>query len=150
VILAWQHEDWFAALKTGLMGVADDEIDRLENETLARGWEGTVWLKPITIPEDEGLTKWLGALSERILPPFYHLGLALATADDQPDGPALAAAIRRFWDELRIEQTISDEDPVQATVWNELNTLLENIELAFVDERVPVREWLPILEAGLA
>jgi ATP-dependent helicase/nuclease subunit B len=36
----WQREDWLGALKTGLVHGDDDELDQLENESLARA--GTV------------------------------------------------------------------------------------------------------------
>src|SRR5207302_2281 len=39
---------------------------------------------------------------------------------------------------------------VHATVWSEMNGWLENLDLAFRDEALPLRDWLPILEAGLA
>src|SRR6185436_4913961 len=39
----WRREDWFAALKTGLVPASDEQIDRLETEALARGWSGSVW-----------------------------------------------------------------------------------------------------------
>src|SRR5207248_10337916 len=39
---------------------------------------------------------------------------------------------------------------VHATVWEQMNAWLENVELAFRTEALPLREWLPILEAGLA
>src|SRR5262249_31049707 len=32
VAFGWSREDWFAALKTGLMPISDEEIDQLENE----------------------------------------------------------------------------------------------------------------------
>ena len=46
----WDHEDWFGALKTGLVSDDDSASDRLENEALARGWRGKAfWLQPIQI-----------------------------------------------------------------------------------------------------
>jgi ATP-dependent helicase/nuclease subunit B len=57
VALGWQHGDWFAALKTGLVPVDELEIDRLENEALARGWAGATWQKPIVVTADEQLTQ---------------------------------------------------------------------------------------------
>src|SRR5208282_4848070 len=47
--MGWQHEDWFAALKTGLVPASDEEIDQLENEALARGWRGTAWRQPLQL-----------------------------------------------------------------------------------------------------
>src|SRR5204863_2442038 len=39
---------------------------------------------------------------------------------------------------------------MHTTVWEEMNRLLDNVELAFAHEPLSIREWLPILEAGLA
>ena len=39
----WRHDDWFSALKTGLISGDEEAIDRLENEALARGWNGQTW-----------------------------------------------------------------------------------------------------------
>jgi ATP-dependent helicase/nuclease subunit B len=163
VVLGWQTEDLFAAFKAGLLHVPEEEIDRLENEALARGWNGAAWLKPFVIPDDPGLNQWLKVLLDRLLPPFQRLALALTSAGAKSKGPDLAAALRRFWSDFNVEeqlQTWSAADPdgnpsavpssVHATVWGDLETLLTNVELAFRDESIPLKEWLAILEAGLA
>src|SRR5213079_1268478 len=41
IVFNWRRQDWFCALKSGLVPASQSEIDRLENEALARGWEGT-------------------------------------------------------------------------------------------------------------
>ena len=46
--------------------------------------------------------------------------------------------------ELRIPSSI------HATVWEQMNVWLANVELAFAGEPLALREWLPILDAGLA
>src|SRR5207244_8869078 len=45
-VYGWQHDDWFGALKTGLVTADETAVDRLENEALARGWQGNVWFQP--------------------------------------------------------------------------------------------------------
>jgi ATP-dependent helicase/nuclease subunit B len=164
VAFQWQREDWFAALKTGLVPAAEIEIDRLENEALARGWQGAVWQKPIVIREDDELTEWLADLHTRLLPPFQRLALAIAARKNKPDGPELAAALRGLWNELQVRDTLTEwaradaaatgpagmPNSVHTTVWEQMNAWLDNVVLAFRNEPLPVREWLPILEAGLA
>jgi ATP-dependent helicase/nuclease subunit B len=163
IALGWQREDFFAALKTGLAPAEDTDIDRLENEALARGWHGSLWHKPLIIPDDPELTRWVNDLQHRIVPPFHHLALALALNTNQPTGPQLAAALRQFWVELEVEarlqawaaaeissSTFRRPASVHATVWEQMNTWLENLERAFPTEPFPLREWLPIVEAGLA
>jgi ATP-dependent helicase/DNAse subunit B len=46
VAFDWPHDDWFAALKAGFSPVDEAEVDRLENEALARGWHGAKWREP--------------------------------------------------------------------------------------------------------
>ncbi len=59
VASGWQRDDWFGALKTGLAPAAEADVDRLENEALARGWQGPVWQKPIVLEREPELTEWL-------------------------------------------------------------------------------------------
>ncbi len=163
VAFGWLHEDWFAALKTGLSPAVEGEIDKLENEALARGWRGTVWQKPIMIRDEPELTAWLAGLQARVLPSFQQLASGIAAAQNRPTGPQLAAALRDFWTLLQVQQrlqtwaeaeTVNTDSgmagSMHTTVWEEMNRLLENVELAFADEPLAIRDWLPILEAGLA
>jgi ATP-dependent helicase/nuclease subunit B len=157
LIYSWRHDDWFAALKTGLVPADDTDIDRLENEALARGWNGTVWQKLITIPGDEPLQQWVEGLRRKIVAPFNQLALNFARHANRPNGPQLAVALREFWRELDVEETLRrwSEDaagpqPVHLTVWEQMTAWLENVERAFAGDAMPLREWLPILEAGLA
>ena len=163
VAFQWVGDYWFAALKTGLVHAAEDEIDRLENEALARGWKGSIWQQSILVPNDPALSQWLAALLHRIMPPFQRLALAMGTPQNKPTGPQLADALRQFWHALEVEhrlETWAAADvprpeahiaiSIHATVWQLMNTWLQNIELAFATEALPLREWLPILEAGLA
>jgi ATP-dependent helicase/nuclease subunit B len=39
---------------------------------------------------------------------------------------------------------------IHLTVWEQMNAWLDNLELAFPRGPLPLRDWLPILEAGLA
>lgn len=163
VAFHWQREDWFAALKTGLAPAREEEIDRLENEALARGWQGTIWQKPVHIPEDPALSQWLARLQTQLVPPFQRLALGMALCDTKPTGPQLAQALRELWRSLKIEARLEDwtandasgarfrlPGSVHTTVWDQMNAWLDNVELAFPGEALSLREWLPILEAGLA
>lgn len=157
----WRHADWFAALKTGLAGASDDAVDRLENLALACGWQGDQWLKPIQTEDGEPQASFAEECRQKLAPPFVCLRAALG---EKPTGRQLAAAIRTFWGELNIADTLGkwsassvDAAPLashpalHSTVWRQLHSWLENIERAFADAASarPLREWLPILEAGL-
>jgi ATP-dependent helicase/nuclease subunit B len=173
VAFHWQRDDWFAALKTGLLGADDKEIDELENEALARGWKGAAWHEPVRIkdvPRSDEERQRLAQLENRLeqlrmqlMPAFQKLALLLAAEQNKPSGLKLAAALRDFWKisnvEQKLEQWASGQalnselqipNSVHATVWSQMNRWLDNIEMAFSEERLPLREWLPILDAGLA
>ena len=162
VTFQWQHEDWFAALKTGFTEIEETEIDRLENEALSRGWRGSTWHQPLETGEPE-LSQWARKVQDRLTPPYVALASALEDHRRKPTGPQLAAALRDFWAALKVEEKLeawAAETPlltrsnvpasVHATVWEQMNAWLANVELAFPKEQLPLREWLPILDAGLA
>jgi ATP-dependent helicase/nuclease subunit B len=155
VIFGWRHDDWFGALKTGLITADEEDIDRLENEALARGWTGQAWFAPL--PPEDGASDWAERLRQNRLPPFAQFRHRLAVSlSFRPDGPQLAQAIRQLWLDLGVENTLQawsagspQGDAVHATVWQQLTAWLDDLALAFGGESMPLRDWLPILEAGL-
>jgi ATP-dependent helicase/nuclease subunit B len=162
IVFQWSHDDWFAALKTGLVPADELEIDRLENEALARGWKGEIWQQPIQIENDPKLAERLEALREKIISPFERLSARLTFFQNRPTGSQLAEALGSFWNDLKVEQqlerwseqnsgdVVSRPGSVHSTVWDQMNSWLENVSLAFADEPLALRDWLPVLEAGLA
>ncbi|MBI3851659.1 MAG: PD-(D/E)XK nuclease family protein [Verrucomicrobia bacterium] len=160
VAFDWKQEDWFGALKTGLVHDDEEAIDRLENEALAYGWKGEVWLQPLVVPKESKPAGDRERLREKIVPPLEQLAKRTGTP---LAGAELAVVLREFWRQLGIEQRLeawaAAADPasdlrlptsVHATVWDQLQAWLENLERAFPTEALPLRDWLPILEAGLA
>ena len=132
VAFGWLHEDWFAALKTGLAPAVEGEIDKLENEALARGWRGTVWKKPITIRDDPELTAWLAGLQARVLPSFQQLASGIAAAQNRPTGPQLAGVLRDFWARLEVEQRLQ--------IWAEAETRARRGPAVLL--RSSLRSWI--------
>jgi len=81
-------------------------------------------------------------------------------------GAQLAAGLRLLWLELEVPARLAEWGvapgrsrqsgsrlplaQVHATVWEQMNAWLGNLALAFADESLPLRDWLPIIEAGLA
>ena len=167
VAFGWRAEDWFGALKTGLVSADEGEIDWLENRALAHDWEGDDWRHPLEGGQDEGERKKLEQLRQKLMPPFQQLANRLTRGPEtlQPTGAQLAAALREFWRELKVEEqldTWSAESPADkgpsiqvpqsqshATVWDQMEAWLDNLERAFPAEALALREWLLILEAGL-
>ncbi len=161
VAFDWQHQDWFAALKTGFAPAEETEIDRLENESLARGWRGKKWRGPVQIPGEQGLEEQLERLRRRLLPPFERFSAGFAELNFRLNGQRLAGLLRGLWKDLGVEETLENwndgqevrgglHSPIHATVWEQMNAWLDNVELAFASEAMQVREWLPVVEAGLA
>ncbi|MGA2686305.1 MAG: PD-(D/E)XK nuclease family protein [Verrucomicrobiota bacterium] len=163
VAFDWSHDDWFAALKAGFLPVAEAEIDRLENAALEFGWHGAKWRDPIQMANDPGLAQSLERLRQKILPPFAAFAAQLAGSDGRSTGPQLAGALRKLWDELGTETTlekwslpepegaspVTRPSSLHTTVWEQMNAWLDNLALAFSNETLSLRDWLPILEAGL-
>ncbi len=156
IAFGWKQEDWFGLLKSGLAGVPDLEIDWLENEALARGWEGQTWLEPIHIAEDAALTERLEALRQRTVAPLRIFQSSLAGAGGgQPTGLEFAGALRELWRTFRVSEQLeawaeeSSDSAVHATVWDQMEQWLQTIALGFAHQRVALRDWLPIMEAGL-
>ena len=165
VAFGWEQDDWFGALKTGLVPVEPDSVDRLENEALARGWRGETWHQRLRMADDEALEIRLEQLRQRAVPPFQQLRDRLTASPGtlQCTGSKLAAALREFWNDLDVARTLGEwsgagPNPspgghrpllVHQTVWDQMQAWLGNLDLAFPNESLPLCEWLPILEAGL-
>jgi ATP-dependent helicase/nuclease subunit B len=152
----WKPDDWFAALKSGFAPATETAIDDLENRALEFGWRGKKWREPL--PEEN---------SERVrnlvLPPFEKLFRALQRLEFKPTGAELANLIHELWRELDVESVLqrwTDEEnsapsrtthhaSPHATVWEQMNSWLDNLAQAFPREPLALGDWLPILEAGL-
>lgn len=139
----WRIDDWFGALKSGLVRVEEAALDDLEIEALARGWRGDVWLKPLPAGGER-----FEPLRTQVVPPFAQLRNALA---GKPNGHQLGNALRKFWDALRVEQTLREwsDSQLHGTVWTEMLKWADNVELAFGSVALSLRDWLPIIETGL-
>jgi ATP-dependent helicase/nuclease subunit B len=163
VAFDWQPDDWFGALKTGLVDDDEATIDLLENTALAKGWKGAAWRKPLPLADESDLADRLERLRRRVIAPFTDLAAALDATGRQPTGTQLAGALRALWQALDVEDQLTawsnagisnlesrSSNRVHATVWEQMNALLDSLALAFPREPLRLADWLPILEAGLA
>jgi len=155
VAFDWQNDDWFAALKAGFSPVTEEKIDDLENKAMEFGWRGRKWREPLP---DENCER----LRQIVFPPFEKFSARLAKTNFKPTGAQLAETLRELWGDLKVEPALerwmSDEansslltphsSPHQ-TVFEQMNSWLENLALAFPREPLPLRDWLPVLETGL-
>jgi ATP-dependent helicase/nuclease subunit B len=141
----WQHDDWFGALKSGLVSDDDDAVDQLENAALERGWKGEMWFAPFQIDAEK--FRWAERRRAAWIAPFAKFRNAVTLS---PNGAQLARALRGLWRDLDVEKKLADwSDAVHATVWQQMNAWLDDLALAFAGESLPLPAWLPILEAGL-
>jgi len=152
VAFGWRHADWFGALKSGFAPVAEEEIDWLENAALEFGWQGSTWRQPLNQSMSASPAERTERLRQSLVPPFAELAQQTAGSCS---GPQLAKALRRIWGQLEVENvlrhwTTAARSEVHSTIWEQMNDWLENLSLAFSREGLSLRDWLPILEAGLA
>ncbi len=163
VAFEWRQEDWLGVIKTGLMPADEETVDRLENEALARGWGRDWWLgngKRLS----ESCPAEFDNVRASIAHPFDRFARALGEAGEEPPGAGLAKAMRELWVDLKVADQLErwsladmpDPHPdrrspaqVHHAVWEQLNALLDNLELAFGDTTLSTRDWLAVLEAGL-
>lgn len=164
VAFGWLREDWFGALKSGLVHPSEQAIDELENEALAHGWDGRAWLEPLRFEKESSRNGPHEQLRRELIPPFVALEDALLKsrpgATAQPTGSELASALRGLWtavgaaDQLQRWSEAGVAGPHGArrhlTVWQQMQDWLDNLALAFEHDALPLRDWLPVLEAGLA
>jgi ATP-dependent helicase/nuclease subunit B len=167
IAFGWKRPDWFGALKTGLVHRDDRAIDELENEALARGWEGKTWKEPVHIADNEGLSRRLDDLRQNLVRPFLKLESALQPHPGAPTigptGRQLADGLTEFWTALDVEGRLADwstrtlsnahfEIPsaLHTTAWEQMQEWRDNLALAFAAEAQPLSAWLPIVEAGLS
>lgn len=147
----WQHDDWFGALKSGLVSNDDAAVDHMENEALERGWKGEMWFAPFRVEADQ--LGWAETRRAAWIAPFAKFKKTLATS---LNGKQLANALRQLWSDLNVEKKLEEWSNAQAgavvhaTVWQQMNAWLDDLKLAFAAESLELTEWLPILEAGLS
>ena len=164
VAFDWAHDDWFAALKAGFSPV-DEAGDRpagkrgarprLARREMARAASNRRRSGPGS--RSSGCAK-TSCRRLKISPRSSRNQKTSPPADNWPKPCA------NFGTNLDVEKTLerwSLADPehsairtpqsaLHQTVWDQMNAWLDNVALAFPDEPLPLRDWLPILEAGLA
>ena len=173
VAYGWKTPDLIDALRTGLVGLQESEIDRLEETALERGWDAPAWKGEETSNHSSDP---LDRLRQRAAQPFLlleqllHSHAAASTASRKGprlNGAQLAQALRTLWDHLRIERRILQAitalqapssvrvlwplaPQVQRTVLEEMERWRTLIETLFADLTLPLRDWLPVLDIGLS
>ena len=156
----WQLDDWLCVLKTGLLAEDDITLDDLENEALERGWSGKSWHHPFTGIEGLRYAEALEQFRSRIVPPFLQFSDALRQNPPGCSGAELAAALHQLWHDLGVMKTLDEwsaatddsDQPtaLHATVWEQMQDWAADLALAFADQRLELREWIAVVDAGLS
>ncbi|MCX8154870.1 MAG: PD-(D/E)XK nuclease family protein [Verrucomicrobiae bacterium] len=160
VAFGWKNADWLGALKSGLTPIAPEQLDALENLVLELGLDGERWLNSWQNEPSEAANyeSWRA----RLVPPFRQLRETLRRHPGGVTGGDLARGLRQLYEELGVAETLQRwaeqttpgpaalPPAAHATVWQMVEQWLETVELALGDHRLPVAEWLPILESGLS
>ncbi len=148
----WQHDDWFALLKTGLMGVPIDDIHWLENLARENGWTGEMWQTHLPFEGDR--SSQLESLRRRLVSPMKTLSQVFSSGTT---GPQLSVALQSFWQELGISDSLekwqaeqSEGSEIHQAVWTQVKEWINSIRLAFPTQALKLEEWIPLLEHGLS
>ncbi len=156
----WRQEELFAMMKTGLITSDESAVDQLENWTLARGWNGESWLRPIAEGDESRATLApLEALRSGVIGPLQSFRERL-DRHPRPDGESLAGALRTLWAAFPVEATLrqwgENADPehpefavLHRTIWRTLGEWLQGLELVFKRKGLPLSEWIEVVDAGL-
>lgn len=158
----WRHDDWFGALKTGLLPAGSEEVDLLETEALARGWEGDTWHHPLVMPDEPQRVRHLESVRQRIVAPLQQLrkDLEIPDGETHPTGELLSRSLVAFWETLdvprQLEKWAEQAAPnsrfpaMHQSVWEQVQAWAENLAMAFENQTMPLPDWLPVVEAGLS
>ncbi len=158
--LGGRHDDWIAALKTGLVVKSASFVDYLENVTLARGVRENEWQELATYQSKTGLAN---EMIQKLARPVAAFRDFQETLGRPSDGPALATALRALWTALQVPEALEkwQETAVEMalpplyrsmhhTAWEQLQSWCDNLALAFSGTTFDAADWLAIAEAGLS
>ncbi|MBX3745645.1 MAG: PD-(D/E)XK nuclease family protein [Verrucomicrobiae bacterium] len=155
---AWAHDDWLAALKSGLVVDPPRFVDQLENAALRHGLRDDAWLRPSEYRAAAHLSEDAVRCLEAPVGAFRRFRDTLPPA---PTGVILAEALRELWAGLEVPETLdrwqheaTDLPPlyraIHHTAWEQIQSWCSNLALAFATTELPLRDWTAIAEAGLS
>lgn len=167
----WSYEAVFRYLKTGLTGIPQDEIDRLENYVLACGIRGSRWttdedwrMVPEMVPDENTLERWneelgkINGIRRKVAAPLKAFREKTAGRRKASD---FCAALYDFLCELKVPETIEKNieefrkkgDFSRASeysqVWNILMDVFDQAVEVMGDETFGLERFSRILKIGL-
>ncbi|WP_003540204.1 helicase-exonuclease AddAB subunit AddB [Desulfotomaculum nigrificans] len=173
VIQQWAYDPVFRYLKTDLVPVLRDDVDKLENYVLAHGIRGSRWTdgrdwtyrKHYTLEQEDRLyqqeTGELNAINQVRYQAVSHLKSfadSVARAQNVRDiTTALFELLASLdvpgrlerWAREAEERSRLIEAREHAQLWNNVLMLLDEIVEALGDEKLTLEEYAQVLEAGL-
>lgn len=149
-------EDWLRYMKTGMLGLTDEEIAAVESYCYKWSVEGKMWGEAFPYDDVE-----LGAepVRERVYEPVRNLRKACENAD----GKMICAALLNFFDEVKIFDNIGavyescnteDAAALEAVreikqLWDTLCGLLETLNKALCGTSVTLAEFSDIFSSAV-
>ncbi|MCG0237808.1 MAG: helicase-exonuclease AddAB subunit AddB [Firmicutes bacterium] len=179
VVTDWAYEPVFRLLKTDLLPVRREDVDRLENYVLAHGIWGRAWydgepwryFRRFTLEEDreepdpvqEAELEAINRIREEVARPLRRFFRRVREARFRPwparelaaelyqllEAAGVPARIRRWADAARAAGHLEKEQEHLQT-WNGVVELLDQVVESLGDEPLTAAEFLTVLEAGLS
>ncbi len=174
VISNWAFDPVFRYLKTDLVPVSREEVDRLENYVLAHGIRGERWTdgrpweyrRRLTLEEDAEITEAekmqleeINSIRERASSALANLHARLNQSGTVEE---YCAAVYHLlaeldvpgrlerWSALAVEEGRLETAGEHAQVWDDIILLLDEIVETLGNEQMELRQFARILETGLA
>ncbi|WP_366924691.1 helicase-exonuclease AddAB subunit AddB [Metallumcola ferriviriculae] len=169
----WRHEVVFRCLKTDLLPLDREEVDRLENYCLACGIEGSLWTMEhrwqyiaeldlennvAAVKSQEDYLADINELRDKVRACFQPLA---QFSSGRHKVREISRACWQYLDLLAVAENMAvwrDEDERQGDltraqehvqVWDQVIELLDQMVECLGEEELTLREYLTILEAGL-
>ncbi|ADY57200.1 DNA helicase/exodeoxyribonuclease V, subunit B [Syntrophobotulus glycolicus DSM 8271] len=168
----WSYEAVFRYLKTGLSGIEQEKIDRLENYVLACGIRGSRWTKqeewtmsPDFLPDEKSSGQYREQLEEinrirlEVAGPLQEFrGKTKGRRQTAEICTAVYDFLCRIGVPAKLEQSIAEfrqSGEVNlaseyAQVWNILMEVFDQIVEIMGDEKLSLKRFADILKTGLA
>ena len=157
----WSYEAVFNYIKTGFVGIEEDEIFKLENYCIKWGIKQNKWKKEFSIISEENKKEEIERLNEirkQIIEPLLQLKEKI---DENKTATNIAKRLYEFLIEQNIEEKLEQkmqdlENQGLIDLKNEykasfqvLIDILDEINLVFGEDKLGIDKFLQILKVGL-
>lgn len=151
-------EDWLRYIKTGMLGLTDEEIAAVEDCCYKWNIEGEMWEKPF---EYDDVRFGAEQVRIRVTEPVFKLRKACA---DAADGRGFCTALLEFFDDTGLYENLrafcencdtSDASALTAVreikqLWELLCGLLETLDRALADTKISPESFAELFSAAVS